>query len=237
MVKERSTNPNTGIWERDGNRVAERYRQMIRDFGVQSPKSIGWRSDSKSSAFFYELFRGISLRDGTSILDVGCGRGELLDYIRITYPTAGLGYYLGIDLVPEFLDYAKTQFPAFDFQRVNFVSSSFEPDRRFTIVVALGVLVSRVTDYEEYVKYSIRKMIRMSFGMVFFNLVSRIDADSENYRNCDEIGETTTFDREELEVFLSRIPDISYHIHATRVFPDAVDLFVQIRKRQGAFED
>lgn len=60
--------------------------------------------------------------------------------------------YLGIDLVEEFLDVAQDNYPEYEFQLENFIGDRFRPKQPFTIVVALGVLVSRVRNYQEFVE-------------------------------------------------------------------------------------
>lgn len=66
------------------------------------------------------------------LLDVGCGSGELLRYYE---PLEG---YLGIDVVPEFIDYARTRFPDYSFQCADILRTSVE--ERFDTVVMVGLL-------------------------------------------------------------------------------------------------
>jgi len=60
----------------------------------------------------HALLRGEGLRDGATIIDVGCGSGRLATKLA-RYP--GLRY-LGLDLVPELLDYARRKAGRKDFR-------------------------------------------------------------------------------------------------------------------------
>ena len=65
----------------------------------------------------HALLRGEGLRDGSSILDVGCGSGRLATKLG-RYPALR---YLGLDVVPELLDYARRKVgrPDFHFEKVD----------------------------------------------------------------------------------------------------------------------
>src|SRR5215218_4728483 len=60
----------------------------------------------------HALLRGEGLRDGAAVVDVGCGSGRLATKLA-RYP--GLRY-LGLDVVPELLDYARRKAGRKDFR-------------------------------------------------------------------------------------------------------------------------
>ncbi|RIJ66991.1 class I SAM-dependent methyltransferase [Nakamurella silvestris] len=58
------------------------------------------------------VLRAAGLRPDTDLLDVGCGSGRL----AVRLARSGFqGRYLGLDVVPLLLDYARTQAPEFEF--------------------------------------------------------------------------------------------------------------------------
>ncbi len=65
----------------------------------------------------HALLRGEGLRDGSAVVDVGCGSGRLAIKLG-RYPALR---YLGLDVVPELLDYArrKAARPDFRFEKVD----------------------------------------------------------------------------------------------------------------------
>jgi cyclopropane fatty-acyl-phospholipid synthase-like methyltransferase len=165
------------------------------------------------------------------VLDIGCGKGEFISFFLKQFPTTRLEPYVGIDIVPEFLDVAQRKYPAFEFKQENFLEPNFARGERFELVIALGVLVTRVNSYEEYLEYFIHKMVEVSSRYVAFNIVTDVVPGSPNYENSDQVGYTTSVSMDKLENILSRIRDIDFKIDSQNIFFDATDSFVQIKKR------
>jgi trans-aconitate methyltransferase len=218
------------VWLQSGLIIASRYQKKISEDSIASAKSLGERSSEKDFRFYSKLFDGVSVDGTVSILDIGCGKAELLFFLKKSYPEVKINSYLGLDLVEEFLDVAQFNYPEYEFQLGNFISDRFLPKQPFTIVVALGVLVSRVRYYQEYVEYFIRKMVRCSSSHLLFNLISEVDFSSQNYLNYEQVGHSTSFSRKALESILDKIENTSYRIVESRIFPDATDMFVHVRK-------
>ncbi|MGL5835175.1 MAG: class I SAM-dependent methyltransferase [Waterburya sp.] len=215
-------------WLQDGLIIASRYQQKIAEDGINSAKSLGQRASEKDFLFHSLLFEDVSVEGAVSILDIGCGKAELLSFLFNSYSKIKIDHYLGLDLVEEFLNIAEFNHPEYKFQKINFISDQFLPNQTFTIIVALGVLVSRVRHYTEFIEYFIRKMVRCSSGHVLFNLISEIDFSSPNYSNYKQVGRSTFFSRKALESILDKIENTSYCIVESQIFPDATDMFVRI---------
>jgi ubiquinone/menaquinone biosynthesis C-methylase UbiE len=58
------------------------------------------------------LLRAVGLRDGMRVVDLGCGSGRLSTILHRTMSIS----YLGIDIVPALLDYAKGKAPSYEFR-------------------------------------------------------------------------------------------------------------------------
>ena len=218
-------------WLADGYAIRDSYQKNIQEAGVDSSKSIGERADARDLSFFEALTKGMSFRDAASVLDIGCGKGEFISFFLERHPNTRLEPYLGIDIVPEFLAVAQRSYPAFTFKEENFLRPDFGRGERFELVIALGVLVTRVQGYEEYLEYFINKMVECSSRYVAFNIVTEIVPDSPNYENADQVGYTTSISMEKVEAILSRVRSIDYKVHSQNIFFDATDSFVQIQKR------
>lgn len=215
-------------WLNSGLIIASRYQDKISQQSIASAKSLGERSSTKDFRFYSMLFDGISIDGTVSILDIGCGQAELLSFLKNNYPHVKIDRYLGLDLVKEFLNVAQCNYPDYEFQLGNFICEQFLPKQSFTIVIALGVLVSRVPYYQEFVEHFIRKMVQCSSGHILFNLISEVDFSSQNYVNYEQVGHSTCFSRKALESILDKIEDINYRIVEARIFPDATDMFVHV---------
>ena len=67
-----------------------------------------------------------------SIMDIGCGTGTLVEYLK---PRE----YLGVDLNPDFIKLARKKYPQYDFKVLNIVTQKF-PDRKFKYLFIMNVL-------------------------------------------------------------------------------------------------
>ena len=100
---------------------------------------------------------------GKNILDLGCGYGDLLDYLP-----ENINSYLGIDIVPEFISEAKRkyleknrnnsnnnsnndQLKTIDFQLAEFLSLELV-DKQFDYVIASGIFNRKlIPNYDNYI--------------------------------------------------------------------------------------
>jgi SAM-dependent methyltransferase len=219
------------IWLEDGSAIRDSYQKNIQEEGIDSSKSIGEREDARDLSFFEGLTNGLRFDRAVSVLDIGCGKGEFISFFLQRHPNTRLEPYLGIDIVPEFLELAQSKYAEFEFKQANFLRPDFGKGEKFDLVIALGVLVTRVRRYEEYLEYTINKMVEFSSQYVAFNIVTDVIPDSLNYENSDKVGYTTSLSIDKIKNILSRIRNIDYKINSQNIFFDATDSFVQIKKR------
>jgi SAM-dependent methyltransferase len=216
-------------WELSGVFVMAYYRHLLLRYGV-SPQALAERSNLKEQQFYQHLFDGIDLPPVRSVLDIGCGMGNLIEFLHRRGVHAS--NYLGVDLVKQFIMHCRNRYQEpYDFLHANFVSDSCFPDRRFDLVAATGVLVSRVFQYEQYIEYCIRKMIDLSSKYVVFNIISEIDSSLGNYSSRNRIGRITHIPKYRLIQILDRVTtelNAGYTIHEASIYPDATDAFVRI---------
>lgn len=216
-------------WENDSKAVAKYYIEKIAEKSY-SVETIAGRDKKYTNTFYNELLLGISIPNNASFLDIGSGVGLFIPYLN--EKRIKLGEYLGVDLIPLFVDYSKKTYPDYQFILGDFMSKSFKTNKKYDYVFALGVLVSRVSDYEEYLLEFIKKMTLVSRKYVLFNLITEIDEGSSNYDNRDKIGGITSINKKTLEKILMSIDGIEYKILEKRIFEDATDAFVQIKIKE-----
>src|SRR6266508_4552715 len=128
------------IWLEDGYAIRDGYQKNIREEGIDSSKSIGERADARDLSFFERLTNGLRFNDSVSVLDIGCGKGEFISFFLKRYPHTRLEPYLGIDIVPEFLDLAQRKYPEFELKQENFLGPDFGRGEKFELVIASGFL-------------------------------------------------------------------------------------------------
>ncbi len=75
-------------------------------------------------ALYFEILTAINIPLDATVLDVGCGRGDLYAYLLAH---GYKGRYSGLDLVPHFIDEAQQRFPSASFTAGDINSVELEP--------------------------------------------------------------------------------------------------------------
>ncbi|MDF5711676.1 MAG: class I SAM-dependent methyltransferase [Nostoc sp. S4] len=217
------------IWLEDGQHISKHYSQLVFKEGLTSSKSIGERNEQRNFKVFDKLFEDIVIHPDFSILDVGCGKGELLDYLTLQLPNINQLKYLGIDIVPALVSAAKQKFPLKEFEIKNFIQPDFCPKNKFDIVLALGVLVTKVREYNLLIEYILNQMVKYAKKYVLFNIISNIDPSSYNYSQPNAVGHSTVLSTNVLYSIIDSLDCYAYKVKPYNIFPDATDLFVCIQ--------
>jgi SAM-dependent methyltransferase len=157
------------MWDEDRTELLERYRQRWQQYGYDS-RTLGWNKDCQWVRF-EAAFEGIREDEHGSIVDVGCGFGDLLGYLRWR---GWNGRYTGVELVPELIEEARKRYasdPA-----ATFISSdvqTFAPPSKADMAVALGVFNHRLhQDNFEFARRTIENMWKQTEKIVVCDFLS-----------------------------------------------------------------
>lgn len=148
------------------------YQKRFKKYGVDA-RALQWQSKNAQNIRLKELVVNIDF-EGKSVLDVGCGFGDLIPYIEkkiknlAPYRTGAGFEYTGCDLVPEFIEVAKNKFTHYKFLITNYFDNPL--DRKFDIVVTSGTLNANIKNPYEYRKKAIRLMWVNANEVVAFNM-------------------------------------------------------------------
>jgi SAM-dependent methyltransferase len=131
----------------------KRYTERLARFG-HDPRTLGW-DKGKQRERFEALTRLVPLEKLGSVLDVGCGFGDLLLYLK---EKGFAGAYTGIDFVPELIEVGRKAYPDARLEVADF--STFEPDESFDLVLASGIFNARLSDEDQraYIESTLKKM-------------------------------------------------------------------------------
>jgi SAM-dependent methyltransferase len=146
--------------------VLDFHRHRIGVFGAGSVESLGWR-DAASQHRRFSVIAGACDFDGASVLDIGCGRGDLRAFLDARAHDCT---YLGFEHVPAFVAEARIRYAAHP--RTTFVQCDFSAVTLPSAdhVVASGALAYRCPDPGFHLKM-IRRMFDAARTTVVFNLL------------------------------------------------------------------
>lgn len=153
----------------DWNKKIKAYQRKFRKHGV-SPKALRWRDQTSVSKRFAAIVKELNF-EWKTILDVGCGFGELYTYLAERFDKFE---YTGIDMVKEFIVSAsavKQKTPGetkATFECRNFFE---EPvSGKYEVVVCSGVLNSSFKKPDEFRRKAILRLFETAQKAVVFNM-------------------------------------------------------------------
>lgn len=136
----------------------------------RSMETLGWKN-RESQNLRFQVLCDIAELSGTSICDVGCGFGDLLDYLRGRYREFE---YTGVDICADLLDEARRIHSGTKFIHADILESSF--DERFDFYLLSGALNYRIERNFDFTALMIEKMFRLANKGVAVNfLTSYVD--------------------------------------------------------------
>jgi SAM-dependent methyltransferase len=156
-------------------RCTESYFDRFGD----SPLGMGWTTQAGARARYRVMLEVIQPQSPRPVrlLDVGCGGGYLLEYIRSTCP-----YdieYSGIDISPRFVDLCRRKFPRHSFELLDVLENPGELSE-FDYIVINGVFTSKCSmTFEQMWEFARRLLAalfpRARYGLAFNATSKQVD--------------------------------------------------------------
>ena len=153
------------------------YERCLDRHGA-TPRGVDWPNVADLEVRFDTL---LSLLDGSDteprpvLLDLGCGPGLLLDYLRATGRLESVEYR-GIDLSPAMVEAARARWPDRDISCRDIVADPL-PERSVDFVIMNGVLTEKQTLSHEVMVAIAQELIVAAFNAarvgIAFNAMSR----------------------------------------------------------------
>jgi SAM-dependent methyltransferase len=124
----------------------------------------GW-SDKSNQYKRFEVLTKIGVKKNDTILDIGCGGGELVNYLKTKRLKVD---YVGIDINPYYLQIARTRYPNNEFLSSNGWDLTTQ-DYDWAIASGIFTLETNITYILWYIGFIMERLVRKGFA---FNLLN-----------------------------------------------------------------
>jgi SAM-dependent methyltransferase len=164
----------------------ELYNKRVQEYGY-SAEAVGWRSFNQQKLRFEKLVDSLELKE-CSILDVGCGFGDLAKYlIDIKVP---FSEFLGIDVSEKMIEMARLNCVGRNifFRKANFFEDSFETCDWIFMSGVLN-LFTHQDQYELYSNFAAKALSVAKKGISLNLLGDKVDfkTDVNFYYNLEKV--------------------------------------------------
>ena len=165
-------------------RIIERYNERLTNLG-ETAQALGWR-DSSQQHLRFRMLAEISDLTGCSIMDIGCGFGDLLDYVKAAGATGV--QYTGTDLNPALIEVAQKRHASASFHATTELSQFGNGSRDY--VFLSGLFNFKIEDNTGFMQDTVRESFRIAKCGVAYNLLcSHVDFKEEHlfYHNEHDV--------------------------------------------------
>ena len=178
--------------------IRNHYQPRI-NAGLENYDVVDWASAAAQEHRFAVLVDNVPL-DGRTLLDVGCGLGDLWAYLKGCVISAD---YCGVDLLEEMAAAAGSRNPdarfvCGDIFDLDGSASVFAPDERFDVVFCSGMLNLELGNNTEFLPAALARMLELSREHMVVNLLHA--RNEMRYPHC------TYYDPDEVIKILEQMP-------------------------------
>lgn len=156
-------------------------KEKIREYYLPKLKNeksdsgcLGWENEQAQELRF-EVLKNIFFQ-GASVLDVGCGLGNLYDYLKKQDYNFK---YTGVDILPEMIFRAKEKNPQAEFFSANIFEDDLFGDRKFDVIYASGIFNIELGNNDDFLRNALQRFVSLSNKFVVFNLLHARSATKE----------------------------------------------------------
>jgi SAM-dependent methyltransferase len=153
----------------------ERYADRLERLGPVV-QALGWRDTAQQELRFRVMADGMTRIDGASVLDIGCGFGDLYGYL--TRDGASISY-TGCDISAQVLAVGRSRYPAARFEQRDVLEQPYAAGA-FDYVCMSGIFNHRLADNELF----LRRMLTAAFEMAAHGAVANMTTDHVDYQDA-----------------------------------------------------
>jgi SAM-dependent methyltransferase len=147
--------------------IIQRYNERLHDMG-ETPQALGWR-DSRQQELRFKILAEIGSLEGVSVLDIGCGFGDLLDYFNAS--ERGVVSYTGTDLNPALIEVAQKRHMQAQARFLATTDLSQFETGSLDYVFLSGLFNFKIQDNTGFMQDTARESFRIARKGVAFNLL------------------------------------------------------------------
>lgn len=142
--------------------IENHYKSLLAKYG-DSPQATQY-SDVETQELRFKYLLEIGDMSNKTILDFGCGTAHLATYLK----SKDVNFdYIGVDIVPEFIELSKKKFPEFRFGRYEEFA-----DVAVDYVIISGVFNNLMEDNRKFYQETISKLFKLASKGMAFNMMS-----------------------------------------------------------------
>ena len=147
-------------------RIEEHYTDLLNRYG-DTPEGAQWRS-CKSREARFRVLADIGVPRDAKVLDLGCGTGSFLEYLRTSRSYEG--EYVGWDVCEAALRVARKKFPGTRFERKDILGEGVREE--FDYVFVCGTFNNDNGHNDAMMRESLRLLYRHTRRGLAFNVLS-----------------------------------------------------------------
>ena len=197
---------------KDTNKIKKFYNDNFYKY-KDSVKTVGWSSKKDQYLRFEKLFENIEVNN-KSILDIGCGLGDLIFFIKKKYKGKNFKY-TGIDISDAIIDFAKTKHKA---KNISFINGNFYNLNlsKYDIIISSGSMSLNLKLKEKDITKMITKMYNNCKSYVSMNFLSTY---------CDyQLTKNTHYSPEKIFSICKKLSNKVNLIHDYRLYEFTVQI-------------
>ncbi|MBT3181173.1 MAG: class I SAM-dependent methyltransferase [Deltaproteobacteria bacterium] len=156
-------------------RIRNFYTPWINGTGSNA-RRLAWDSTYNQYMRFEVLRKNVDL-NGMSLLDVGCGFGDLLDYLNKNEVSVN---YTGVDILPRMILIARNMHPKSEFHNIDIFNSD-DLMEKYDVAYASGTFNLDMGNNDDFIRRVIDIFYKKTNQTFSFNLLHERFKDKEKY--------------------------------------------------------
>jgi len=168
--------------------IIKTYYESNMGKGLPEYGILGWESEEAQRLRFSVLLSSVNI-EGKRLLDVGCGTGNLYEYIT----EKGINFdYVGVDILQSMVDMANAKNLDAEFRCIDIFKHNPFEENSFDVVYSSGIFNLDLGNNREFLAEAVRLFVSLARETVAFNLLDIASPGKEKpyfYFDPDEVPE------------------------------------------------